>query len=94
MTSWLPEWLKEISVYFWLAGAGLLMFVFTQDSRFYLDLWLLTFLYGLWGFSADKLESKKVRKLIQLVLLVLYTVIVIGFVLSDSRATMQFPGSR
>lgn len=81
MTSWLPEWLKEISVYFWLAAASLLMFAFTQGSHCYLDLWLITFLYGLWGFAADKIKNEDIRGLLQLALLVLYTVIVIDFVL-------------
>lgn len=82
--SWLPEWLKEVSVYFWLIGVSLAMFVLTQDSDpTYLDLWLVTLLYGLWGFATDKLtDYPKTRRAIQVILLVLYSLIVIGVIIA------------
>jgi hypothetical protein len=76
------DWLLKVSIYFWLAAGALLMFVFSLNTtgKAYLDLWLVTFLYGLWGFAVDnKIKNELARNIIHLLLLLAYTAVVFQF---------------
>jgi len=82
ITEEIIKFIKDISIFLWLAIAGLVMFVFSIDGASgYLNLWLITFLYGLWAFVVDKFkeEHRDIGNFIHILLLLIYSFIVVNF---------------
>jgi len=71
----IPEWTEKMNAYGWIAVAAILLIgtsIIYGDK--YMPLWLITYLYGLLGFSNNVglKEYKKTRKVITVILLVIY----------------------
>ena len=51
----LPDWLERANVFIWLCAAAVLLMAVSiiYDGERYMDLWFVSFLYGLFGFAAS-----------------------------------------
>ncbi len=66
----MPDWLQKVNPYIYLSIASLVMIVFSMvyDNEKYINIWFLSYLYGILGFASSVALSRekhpKVRKLI------------------------------
>ncbi len=76
----IPEWANKINAYLWLAFMGLLLSAISIiHTDKYIFLWLLTFIYGIFGFANNIGLKKypKIRAAFSIILLILFATVFI-----------------
>lgn len=86
--SFIPEWTEKMNAYGWMAVAGILLVATSiiYDDK-YISLWLITYIYGLLGFSNNVGLEKypRIKKTVTVILLFIYLLVFIflGYKLTD-----------